>query len=183
MKKLSKEKIAKIYASALYDAAVESARIEKIKKDADFLLEVCLQNQDLVKKMASPLLSEDEQKAIWHEIAKKSKLDDETLNCLNIMTEKGRIDYLPEALKNFIHLYYVGNNIAEVKVETVKELSKSQDKKLHEVLQKKLNQNVVIEYVKNPSLLGGMRIQYASEMFDGSLNYKLSCLENLMKGK
>ena len=61
MKKVSKEKISRVYASALYDAAVATSQVDKVKKDVDFLLEVCKQNNDLVKQVASPLLSNDEQ--------------------------------------------------------------------------------------------------------------------------
>ncbi len=183
MKKVSKEKISRVYASALYDAAVAASQVDKVKKDVDFLLDVCKQNKSLAKDAASPLLSNDEQKSVWQEVAAKAKFNVETLNCLQLMVDESRISCLPNMLSDFVHLYYEGNNIAEVQVETVKDLSATQDKKLREVLKEKLNKDVVIEYVKNPALLGGLRIQYASKMFDGSLNYKLSCLENIMKGK
>lgn len=183
MKKVSKEKIARVYASALYDAAVASSKVEAVKKNVDFLLDVCNHNKNLMKEMASPLLSDSDQKVIWQQVAAKAKLSNEMLNCLDVLATEHRIGCLPEVLKGFMHLYYEGNNIAEVRVETVKELSSTQDKKLRAVLKKKLDKDVVIEYVNNPAILGGLRIQFASKMFDGSLSYKLNCLENLMKGK
>ena len=46
-----------------------------------------------------------------------------------------------------------------------------------------LKQNVVIDYEINPSILGGLRIQCGSKMFDDCLASKLNYLENTMKGK
>lgn len=182
MKKNSKEKTARIYSSALYDVAVASSKLDAIKKDAEFLSELCQQNKDLVKKSSSPLLSDVQQKEVWQQVALKAKLDAETLKCLDILVDNNRIDVLAEVMADFIHLYYAGKNIAEVSVETVKPLTTTQDKKLREVLTKKFDKDVVIKYVENPDLLGGLRIMSESKMFDGSLSYKLNCLENIMKG-
>lgn len=182
MKRNSKEKTARIYSSALYDAAVESSQLETVKENAKFLSELCKQDRDLVKQVSSPLLSEVQQKEIWQQIAKKAKLSAEILKCLDILTENHRIDILADVMDDFSHLYYIGKNIAEVDVETVKPLTTTQDKKLREVLIKKFNKDVVIKYTENPEILGGLRVVCGSKMFDGSLSYKLNCLENIMKG-
>ena len=183
MKENSREKTARIYSSALYDAVAGSAQIDGVKKDAELLLNICKQDNSLIKQAASPLLSDDEQKSIWQQVAAKAKLSKDMLKFLDVLVENRRIGYLPAVLKDFIHLYFAGKNVAEVKVETVKELSATQDKKLCEVLKKKLDRDVVVEYVINPAILGGLRIYSGSKMYDGSLSHKLNCLENLMKGK
>ena len=183
LKENSKEKTARIYSSALYEAAASNSRLDAVKKDVDLLSQICVSDKDVIKRVSSPLLSEDERKSIWQQVAKVAKLSEETKNFLNILTENQRIGDLGVILQDFKHLYYANGNIAEIKVETVKELSAAQDKRLRSALEQKFGKNVVIEYVMNPALLGGLRIQSGSKMFDGSLSYKLNCLENLMKGK
>ena len=46
-----------------------------------------------------------------------------------------------------------------------------------------LGKQVVINYELNPKILGGLRVQCGSKMFDNSLASKLNYLENVMKGK
>lgn len=183
MKKNSKEKTARIYSSALYEAALSTSKVDAVKKDAEFLLQLCSTDKYAVKKSSSPLLSEEERKSIWQQVVNVAKLDKETEKFLNVLVENQRIGDLDAILHDFMLLYYENNNIAEIKVETVKELSAAQDNRLRDVLKKKIGKDVVIEYIMNPSLLGGLRVQSGSKMFDGSLSYKLNCLENLMKGK
>ena len=183
MKKNSKEKIVRIYSSALYDAVEGVADTDKVMKDVEVLRLICKQDKDLVKRMANPLISDEDRNNIWQQAAKKAGFTKETLRFLEIVSTNNRIGDLADILEDFIHLYHSGHNIAEVTVETVKELSAAQDKKLRGVLTDKLKKDVVVEYVINPALLGGLRIQSGSKMFDGSLSYKLNCLENMMKGK
>ena len=80
-------------------------------------------------------------------------------------------------------IYYKDQGIIEVDVETVKDLSSSQDKKLKTVLSKLFAGDVVVNYKINPSIIGGLRVKSGSKMFDDSLATKLNYLENLMKGK
>ena len=51
------------------------------------------------------------------------------------------------------------------------------------LLEKILGKQVEIDYVLNPKILGGLRVQCGSKMFDDSLASKLNYLENIMKGK
>lgn len=182
MKKNSKEKTARIYSEALYEAAENASKFDAVKKDAEFLADLCVQNKDLIKQSSSPLLSDVQQREIWQQVAAKAKFNEITTKCLDVLIENHRIDILQEVMNDFVHLYNQRKGIAEVRVETVKNLTAKQDEMLRKVLQKKLESDVVIEYVINPALLGGLRIQSGSKMFDGSLSYKLNCLENIMKG-
>ena len=65
----------------------------------------------------------------------------------------------------------------------MKKFVNSKESKLSKVLESVLKQNVVIDYEINPSILGGLRIQCGSKMFDDCLASKLNYLENTMKGK
>ena len=58
-----------------------------------------------------------------------------------------------------------------------------QDAKLKKVIENLLGKKVLIDYVINPKILGGLRVQCGSKMFDNSLINKLNYLENIMKGK
>lgn len=183
LKKESKEKIARVYAFALYEAAEKNGLEQKIKADVDLLIMFCQNEADLLKKMSSPLISGDEICAIWQQVAKKTNMQKETLICLEEISKNKRIGDLKNILAEFLRIYNKHNNIVCVKVESAVALSAEQDKKLQKILENKFNKKVGIEYEINLSLLGGLRVQSGSLMYDGSLSYKLVCLENLMKGK
>lgn len=183
VKKSSKTKIARVYASALYEVAEARKCTDKVLKEAAALRQTFVQNPDLETYLASPLYEEKDKEDVLKKTAKALNLSAETLSCLEVITQNHRIADLKAILEMYASVYYQKNNIAEVFVETVKNLSPAQDKKLGAVLQKLFGKQVVVSYQLNPALIGGLRVKNGSEMFDDSLANKLNHLENLMKGK
>ena len=183
LKKTSKNKLARVYALALYDAAVEKEVLQKVWKDVCALQNLLKEDASLLVYLSSPLWEEKDKEDVLQKVAKVLKLDNETLNCLRIVSQNHRIGSLNLVLEDFKRVYYQRNNVVEAVVETVGPLSVEQDKKLKVALERILTKEVVVNYQINPSILGGLRIKCASEMFDDSLNAKLNYLEKLMKGK
>lgn len=182
MKKDSKTKIARVYAQALYEAAEAKKAVSQVSDDMMKLLEAVKADVGIVKYLANPLWKIDDKKAALQVVAAKIKLNAETLTCLNLIAENGRFMELPEILKAFKHIFYAKHDIEEVNVETVRELSAAQDKKLRANLEKMLSRKVVVRYEIKPELLGGLVIKFNSNMIDDSLKSKLNRLELVMKG-
>ena len=183
MKKASKNKLARVYALALYDAAVGKNVLQKVWQDVSALQNLLKEDASLLVYLSSPLWEEKDKEEVLQKVAKILKLDNETLNCLRLISQNHRIDDLNLVLEDFRRVYYRKNNIVEAVVETVVPLSAAQDKKLKVALEEILTKEVFVNYQINPSILGGLRIKCDSEMFDDSLNAKLNYLEKLMKGK
>lgn len=183
MKKSSKTKIARVYSAALYEAAVEKKCVAQVWEDAAKLQNLLKTDAEFEAYLASPLWDEKDKNDVLAKTAKILGLRQETLNCLEIVTANHRVGDLAMILDDFGKIYYLKNNIAEVDVDTVKKLSAAQDNNLKKVLAQIFAKEVVINYNINPSIIGGLRIQYGSKMFDDSLAAKLNYLENVMKGK
>lgn len=183
MKKKSKTKIARVYSSALYEAALETGQIDKVWNDVGKLQNLMKDDEDFEKYLTNPLWSENDKIDVVEKVAKTLKLNDETLNCLKVVSENQKMANLALILDEFARLYYLKNGIVEVVVETAKKLSSVQDKKLQKVLEDLLQSKVVVNYSINSALLGGLRVQCGSKLYDDSLSSKLNYLEKIMKGK
>jgi len=182
VKKSSKNKIAVTYASALYDAASEAKAETKVFADVEKLSALLAQDDELLRYMANPMFGDKDKTDVLKQLASKLQWADDTLRCLEIVSENRRFRELPQILNEFVHVYYARHNIAEVVVESVKKLSVAQDKKLQSHLEKFLNKKIVVSYKIAPELIGGLRIKFGSEMIDDSILSKLNHLENVMKG-
>ena len=183
MKKVSKIKIANVYATALYEASVESKSIDKVKDDVVKLRDLLNENDDFGGYLENPLWSQQDKSDVLIKTAKVLGLSKETLNCLDVVVENNRISDLKLILNGFEKIYNQKNGVEKVSVETVKKLSVKQDAKLKKVIENLLGKKVLIDYIINPKILGGLRVQCGSKMFDNSLVNKLNYLENIMKGK
>lgn len=182
MKKDSKTKIASTYALALYEGAEERKSTFKVNEDIEKLLAVVNQDKDFVKYLSNPVWVSDSKKEALNEISKKLSLCSETLNCLNVIIDNNRFGEFIEILNGFKRIYYTKNGFVEVEVQSVKNLSLEQDKKLKSNLETILNKKVVVSYEIKPELLGGLVVKYNSMMIDDSIKGKLNRLEIMMKG-
>lgn len=183
MKKISKTKISKTYAMALYEAAFATKDMGKVLSDIEKLRALLKEDASVCSYLSNPLWSDADKKDVLAKSAKVLQLNKETLACLDLITENRRTAELKMILDDFVKIYYRKNGIAEVDVETVKALTAKQDKNLTTVLEKLFAQKVVVNYIINPAVAGGLRVKYESKMFDDSLASKLNYLENVMKGK
>ncbi len=170
------------YATALYDAALETKAEAKVFADVEKLRALVAQDDDLLRYMANPMVNESDKKDVLTQISAKLNWSEDTLRCLEIVSENRRFRELPQILSEFVHVYYKRHDIVEVSVESVKKLSAAQDKKLQSQLEKFLNKKIVVSYKIAPELIGGLRIKFGSEMIDNSILSKLNRLENVMKG-
>ena len=182
MKTESKFKIASKYAEALYKGAEEDGDVRRVMADMEALRLNLVNDAETMKLLANPLWSVDDKKKALEQVAKKLKLSQETLRCLCLAAERNRFAELGMILDGFCRIYYQKHNIVEVKVETVKPLTRAQDERLKANLEKMLAKKVLIEYRVKPEILGGLVISYGSDMIDDSICGKLNRLENIMKG-
>ena len=183
VKKISKTKVATTYAKALLDAALEKKDLNKVVADVGVLNEVLAGDDEFISYMTNPMYSDEDKKSLLSGVLKKVKFSAITSQFLEVLFENRRLGDLALVGSEFLHLYYAYNKIAEVEVESVQKLSATQNKKIVSVLEKKLNQKVIVTNKLNPELLGGLRVRMGSKMFDDTIATKLNNLEIMMKGE
>ncbi len=182
MKKASDFKTAKTYAISLYKSVQSAEELEIVLHDVELLQDVNLMKIDELSYLCSPIVKPEDKSVIIEEIAHKLNLCRQTGNMLNIMVENKHFKILNQVLIDFISIYNQQNNIAEITVETVMDLSKDQNKLLQTKLADLFKKEIKIKYELNPEILGGLVIKNGTMLIDLSLKNKLKNLEQLMKG-
>ena len=182
MKKATDFKTARIYAKALYESAIQANALENIYADVENLQSVKLSKVKEAECFCSPIIDFKTKKEILETLAKKMNLHTQTLNFLKILTENGEFKILELILQDFRELYNQKHEIAEIVVETIKELSTAQDKLLKEKLSALFEQKIKLIYQIRPEILGGLIIKSGTTLIDLSLKNQLKKIEQLMKG-
>ncbi len=181
MQKVSKNKIINSYALAWLEAGVSCNKEEKVAKEVEALEKSLSENSNILQKLK---LSQEEAslKEIMAFLAKKMKFTDVTASALELIAENKRADLLLQILKEWQKLYYEKKSIVEVNVESVVALSAVQNKKIQQVLAKKLKKDIKMNNIINKDLLGGLRITFNGYEIDDSLSKKLEEIEKLIGG-
>ena len=182
MKKATDFKTARIYASALYESAQESGALEKVYGDFETLQEIKLSSIKEAECFSNPMVDFETKKEILEMLETKLNLGEQVFNLLKILVQNEQFKILELVLNDFMQIYNQKHKITEVVVETVKELSMSQDKMLKEKLSDLFKQDVKINYLINPKILGGLVVKNGSVLIDMSLKNQLKKIEQLMKG-
>jgi len=116
-------------------------------------------------------------------VAKKIKLAPVRKGFLTLLVEKGRIQYLPDIGDYYHKLMDEYSNIARAKVKAAVELGEGDLEQIAATLEKRIGKKIVVEFERDPSLLGGVFAQIGDFVLDGSVRKQLlNFKESLKRG-
>ncbi len=110
------------------------------------------------------------------------RLDEHSRALLTLLTENGRVDYLPEIAERFEELKADHQNVADVEVVSATELDPAQRERLASALRSRLGRDVRLQCSVDPALIGGAIVRSGDLAIDGSLKSKLERLESELTG-
>ena len=179
---MSVSRIASRYAKSLIDFAQENNKLEEVKTDMT-VLDKALESRDLVMLLKSPIVNELKKKEIFN-VVFDGKLSATTLGFLNIILNKGREEFIPAISDEFEAQYKMMKGISDVKLTTASPISEAN---LASIKSKLLSSNetaqqVEIETIVDPSIIGGFIIEIGDKLYNDSLAYKLSQMKKQFKG-
>jgi F-type H+-transporting ATPase subunit delta len=133
--------------------------------------------------MESPGFSLEDRRAALEGFMPLLALSDFTVKFIVRLIEERIISALSQVINIVISLYLERKKRVKVSVITPTEVHEMYALMLRASLKELTGKDVDIEYVLDPSLLGGMRIKVGSTMYDNSIKGQLRLLkDDLMKG-
>lgn len=162
--------IARRYAKSLVDLALEQKKLDAIVSDAQTLMGA-MKSRDLVLMLRSPIIKSDKKIAALKEIF-NGKIDPLTLSFMNIVTRKGREEFLPEIANEILARYNELNNISTATLTT----AVSVDNSVVEAIKNKLESGkntVEITAKTNPDIIGGYVLEMGDTLYDASVQRQL----------
>jgi F-type H+-transporting ATPase subunit delta len=182
VKNISEIKTALIYADAMYEGADKNGELDALYQDAIQLKKLADDDTNDLYKLNNPLLKFEQKSEILDIIAQKCGLCNSMLNTLKLLAQNNDFKALPQTLEQFILLYQDKHNIAQIEVTTVIPLSQQQENLLKTKLSAIFKRDILLHYVINPQIIGGLVLKYGTHFIDNSIKHKLDALEQLMKG-
>lgn len=160
------------YGTALYEAAKELGKTEKMMEEIIQLSKVIQQNLDLKEFLDSPAIAIEEKKEIVEKIF-RNRVSDEIVNFLFVLIDKGRTREITRIRKDFVKLYDKEKGIAEGKIYSAIELSEEQREQFEKEMSQLLRKKVKLRNIIDKSLIGGVKIQADGKLIDKSLKAEL----------
>ena len=160
------------YGTAIYALAVEEQRSKEIFEDFKGVEQAFSENPEFVRLLSNPRLSAEERADTVGRVF-DGKIDKNLLNALKILAEKRRCDQISKCFETFKRLYCADNNILPVTASAATDLSERQKKRLREKLKEKTGSEILLTCKKDPSCIGGIRVEYGGKRYDASVRGRL----------
>eukprot|EP01018_Ginkgo_biloba_P008287 Gb_24985 [translate_table: standard] len=167
------------YAEALVEIAQSNKLLETINEDVCKLSQL-LQNQELYDFLVKPFIQAEKKKSILKAVADDAEFQPCTLNFLDFLVDKKRIDIIKDIMQEFDSIY---NELTDTQVAVVSSALKLENYQMAQIARKiqRLSgaTNVRLKNVIDPSLIAGFVISYGkneSHIIDMSVKGQLEKL-------
>jgi F-type H+-transporting ATPase subunit delta len=144
---------------------------------------VMTKSKEFRSLLVNPGFSAAEKENGLKQVAARLSLSDKMIRFVSHLTQTGVIIALSEVIKAATVIYLEKKKKAKATVLTPVEISAKHEERLKASLKKLIEKDVDIEYVMDPSLLGGILVKVGSTMYDSSIKGQLRLLKDeLIKG-
>jgi F-type H+-transporting ATPase subunit delta len=172
------QSIARPYALAAFSFAQEQNQLPAWKSFLEAGAQVA-RDKRVIALLNNPEVYAPRAAAFFTEVL-QSLLDEHKKNFIQVLALNGRLCALPDIFETFSAYYAALEKVSKVRVITAIEADKAYQEKLSQVLTKKLDREVAVQYEIDPSLIGGAIIHIGDRVIDGSVRGKLNrMLQNL----
>ena len=171
---MSSKLIANRYAKALFQIGVDSGAWEKFKEELLSLVALTTSSPDFAHLVNTPRVYPSQKAKVMDQILENSNATLMFRNFIKILTSAGRIKLLPYIALSYQELIDHQAGIVEAKVLSAQPLTAKQTEALSKVLEAKTGKKIRLTCQQQASLLGGLRIQIGSTIFDASLLNQLT---------
>ncbi len=133
--------------------------------------------------MVSPVFSDGDRENAIAAISHQMKMSSEVAQYLIYLSNKMVLGALKDIVNAINSLYMMMKKKAKAVVTAPMQVGKEYEKELIKSLSQLTGRDIELEFVYDPSLLGGVRIQVGSTMYDSSIKGQLGLLKDkLIKG-
>ncbi len=170
-----RSRIARRYARALFDLAIERNLLKAIEDDLAILKREYETVKEFRNFIASPVVAREIKQQTFSALYKK-RLHTLTFNFVMLLFSKNREEQLADIVAEFHDLLDEHRGIVRGKISTVVPLSAAQLKAVKAHLDRITGKDVVLTQELDENLLGGFVVKVKDKVFDASLRHQLVAL-------
>lgn len=164
------------YAESLFDLAKEENQVTQYLDDIKLVGEV-LDSDPQIVQFFNHVLIENDKKIQLLDQSFKGNVDQYVLNFLKLLVQSRRIRYIDDIVKSYTNLSNQYLGIEEGVIYTPYELTDQQIQDIEKAISQKENKKVTLKVSIDPSLLGGIKVQIANRIYDGTIKNKVEMLK------
>jgi F-type H+-transporting ATPase subunit delta len=164
--------LARRYTKALFQLAREAGQEEAIGQQVDEFF-AAYGSSDLHTVLTNPAFDVATRKRVLIQVGNTQQLSVLTIHFLSLLLERDRLAHLPGIVSCYRRLLNEAKGRVEAKVVSAAALDSTLAERVREQLRGLSGKDVVMKQEVDPSLLGGMTVELAGKVYDGSIRTQL----------
>ena len=170
------------FAQALADVAGELKQEDQVLEELSSFSALLGSHKELMETLTHPAIPFSAKRNIVQELAKEIPLTQTVVNFILVLIERARLSQFQEVLEAFERILDELHGIVRVDVSACEEVDKAMDQRLQEVVSTLTGKKVKINYQLDESLIGGLKLQIGSTIYDGSIGTQLEQFRRRLAG-
>jgi F-type H+-transporting ATPase subunit delta len=157
------------YARALADVAGETFDYRRALEDLEAFGEVYRDSTDLQQLFEAPGVAAIDKQRVLDQVLHRLGTSLAVSNLLRVLVKNHRMIYLGDVSRAFRRVANQRLGIVEIKIVSATELATPEREALKTRFQELIGKDVEMEFQLDPDLVGGVRAQVGSTVYDGSV--------------
>lgn len=175
---MAESKIARVYATALYEAAEEEGRVEQVRRDLDEFAQALETSADLRQLIAAEEISDLRKTQVLMELTEGG--DELVRNLLRLLVDKSREGEFLGIYRAYVQLVEEAQGIVHVEVTSAVPLTAPLQEALKAKIESSLHKTVELTLTVDEEILGGLRLRIGDRVADASVRYRLERLREML---
>lgn len=173
--------IARRYAEALADVAIDRHQVEQIDNEVRVFVEMMKGSTELHDVFASPIISQTDKRRVLDALVDRVRPGQFTANLLRTMLNHHRLHRLPQVYEQFRREINERRGLVVAEVTSAAQLGSGEQEQLGRTLQRITGKQIEFKFKTDPSLVGGVVTRVGSVVYDGSVRTQLREINERLK--
>ncbi len=180
---MRKAAVARRFAKAFLDVALEENSAERCREELENLLEVFKNNPELYKVLHTPLHTVLERTGLMNKVSGAVEVSQSVAGFMKVLVQTRNIKLLEEIVAAYSRLFDVVAGRLRATVESPWVLDADALGEIKRKLDSMTGKDVIVTGIKNEALIGGLVIKMENTIIDGSIKTQLELLkEKILEG-
>jgi F-type H+-transporting ATPase subunit delta len=136
-----------------------------------------LADETLSDFLTNPAIPAAVRRETVFEIARRAGLRSSLARFLGFVLEKGRLAFFPEIVEQYERLLQRELGQTPVRILSARPLEADERERLLAKLRRAIGEKIVVHMDVDPTLIGGMQIEMAGRIYDGTLRGRLEAMK------
>jgi len=180
---LSLQTVARRYAAALADVAIERREEREVQTELEQWASMLEANPQLKEVFANPTVAYDQKRTVLEELISRSRVRETTGSFLRVLLKNQRLSQLREVVVRFRAVLDERGGIVAANVTTARPIPEELKNTLHETLTAATGQKVRLSFTTDEAIIGGLVARIGSTIYDGSVRNQLQQVRERLAGK